>query len=390
MKEMDKRQSAKHQNEAAVGGGFYPEMTVPLSLADRLVRLSKGELTEIRTNLEIKGVSSLKKQDLAIALERHIPDALPVLLHKMDETRYQILKQVAGRGGVSHTPIDFFQLHYFESRGLLFAGIHKGKFTLAMPQEVLHSFQKLDVNAYREKFKRNAEWIKLTSGMLFYYGRLNEDEMLNLVKQHMGSDVQVSEYLTVIKEAIPFYQQIVPDSKGYHNIELINPKQVQLEQESRLSISLYPFTKSQLLAAGEPGFVDRNQVHKAFIDFIRKNYSVGFEDADLIVEDCVDQIRNGAAAGVILQSLQQQLEIDDLELTRGFMSCIAALNNGTRMWALKGYSPSELSAAIKPAGVMQQAPAQADVIDMRTRTKIGRNDPCPCGSGKKFKKCCAS
>jgi SWIM/SEC-C metal-binding protein len=23
-----------------------------------------------------------------------------------------------------------------------------------------------------------------------------------------------------------------------------------------------------------------------------------------------------------------------------------------------------------------------------TSTKVGRNDPCPCGSGKKFKKCC--
>ena len=22
------------------------------------------------------------------------------------------------------------------------------------------------------------------------------------------------------------------------------------------------------------------------------------------------------------------------------------------------------------------------------RTKVGRNDPCPCGSGKKYKKCC--
>lgn len=22
------------------------------------------------------------------------------------------------------------------------------------------------------------------------------------------------------------------------------------------------------------------------------------------------------------------------------------------------------------------------------RKKVGRNDPCPCGSGKKFKKCC--
>ncbi|HEX9194067.1 MAG TPA: SEC-C metal-binding domain-containing protein [Burkholderiales bacterium] len=24
------------------------------------------------------------------------------------------------------------------------------------------------------------------------------------------------------------------------------------------------------------------------------------------------------------------------------------------------------------------------------RPKIGRNDPCPCGSGRKFKKCCAA
>ncbi|NLB77381.1 MAG: hypothetical protein GX796_00625, partial [Clostridiaceae bacterium] len=23
-------------------------------------------------------------------------------------------------------------------------------------------------------------------------------------------------------------------------------------------------------------------------------------------------------------------------------------------------------------------------------TKVGRNDPCPCGSGKKYKKCCGA
>ncbi len=25
---------------------------------------------------------------------------------------------------------------------------------------------------------------------------------------------------------------------------------------------------------------------------------------------------------------------------------------------------------------------------LRRSAKVGRNDPCPCGSGKKFKKCC--
>ena len=28
------------------------------------------------------------------------------------------------------------------------------------------------------------------------------------------------------------------------------------------------------------------------------------------------------------------------------------------------------------------------VTEVRTQPKVGRNDPCPCGSGKKYKKCC--
>lgn len=34
-------------------------------------------------------------------------------------------------------------------------------------------------------------------------------------------------------------------------------------------------------------------------------------------------------------------------------------------------------------GKLVQAP-------VRAAAKVGRNDPCPCGSGKKYKKCCAS
>jgi uncharacterized protein YecA (UPF0149 family) len=32
-------------------------------------------------------------------------------------------------------------------------------------------------------------------------------------------------------------------------------------------------------------------------------------------------------------------------------------------------------------------PARPETI-VREDKKIGRNDPCPCGSGKKYKKCC--
>ena len=35
-----------------------------------------------------------------------------------------------------------------------------------------------------------------------------------------------------------------------------------------------------------------------------------------------------------------------------------------------------------------EEPAPAPLTIVRRNERIGRNDPCPCGSGKKFKKCC--
>ncbi|MEK7762276.1 MAG: SEC-C metal-binding domain-containing protein, partial [Nitrospirota bacterium] len=39
-----------------------------------------------------------------------------------------------------------------------------------------------------------------------------------------------------------------------------------------------------------------------------------------------------------------------------------------------------------------QARREAGDLDQEplARPTIGRNDPCPCGSGKKFKKCCGA
>jgi preprotein translocase subunit SecA len=44
---------------------------------------------------------------------------------------------------------------------------------------------------------------------------------------------------------------------------------------------------------------------------------------------------------------------------------------------------------VSPAGE-GQATATAVKTAVRTAPKVGRNDPCPCGSGKKYKKCCGS
>ncbi len=44
------------------------------------------------------------------------------------------------------------------------------------------------------------------------------------------------------------------------------------------------------------------------------------------------------------------------------------------------------SDVVSEAAAAQEAKAKAKPV--RTGPKVGRNDPCPCGSGKKYKQCC--
>ncbi len=70
------------------------------------------------------------------------------------------------------------------------------------------------------------------------------------------------------------------------------------------------------------------------------------------------------------------------------------LYNNSPQWALKGNTPNDLFQEEKkylkplpPDPFVIDRP-ESNVFDIKTRKKVGRNDPCPCGSGKKYKKCC--
>ena len=47
--------------------------------------------------------------------------------------------------------------------------------------------------------------------------------------------------------------------------------------------------------------------------------------------------------------------------------------------------------AIHAYWLTRRSPADDDLgTYVRPQPKVGRNDPCPCGSGRKFKKCCGA
>ncbi len=97
---------------------------------------------------------------------------------------------------------------------------------------------------------------------------------------------------------------------------------------------------------------------------------------------------------MILTYLQSWFDFPSFEFAEELAMKTMDLYNSTRKWELKGHSPNELfqeeSKFLKPlpSKSLYGSTQDSNIIDMKTRKKIGRNDPCPCGSGVKYKKCC--
>lgn len=78
------------------------------------------------------------------------------------------------------------------------------------------------------------------------------------------------------------------------------------------------------------------------------------------------------------------------------LELLIVAHNNTRMKENRGYKPSELARKMS----IDKKPIITDVIpatvfprglngeSIHVEKKIYPNDPCPCGSGKKYKKCC--
>ena len=374
----------------------WKEIGNPLSLADALTRLSKNDLSDIRSNLGIKNASALNKPQLIELLAKQVPMELSATLQQLDETRYATLKRIAEGGGQAFVSLEFHEYEYFKLRGLAFTGSIGGRHALVMPQEILEEFRKLDVASLRAAVRKHTEWLQISQGLLYYYGFLSTYDLVRMVEDYTGARVDTYDYLNVLFQGIAYGYAIRANMDGFTNEDVFDVEQVIQEHLARPNVPFYRFTKAQLLRAGKPGFVDRSPAYHAFVDFLRHSYQVDVEEAEDEAQFCVQEIQIGESMSNIVQAMTEEFEILTMDVLQSLTHHLTRLHNNTRQWVLKGHTPSELrpldSAALRPLpspmGGVGGASAKGQVVHIATGKKVGRNDPCPCGSGKKYKKCC--
>ena len=377
-----------------------------ISLLALLNAHTKDELHDIRRILGVQRASQLNKSELVQQLYAYMINHLEEHLQKMDHNRYSVLKKVMNAPD-SILPIielmddEHYEPTYYQQYGLLF--LLEG--AVIMPHEIREGLLQVDIRHLKAVLDRNTEWIRLTQGLLYYYGSMGVQKLREKIEHYTGQPVDYFEYWHIINNLELYDSSIQYSGYGFSHFMVDDPQRIDREHRNRPELDYYPFTKVQALRAADDEFVDRHEGYRQFVSFLRKHWEMNEEEADLIAAELVDRIQRGESPAALVSGMQEELEFTDMDHLQQLLKVLMVLVNKTRLWELKGHSPEDLYAEEQkylnplpqhPMQVRQRvtnsAPQEtnfsATVYNFQTKMKVGRNDPCPCGSGKKYKKCC--
>ena len=161
--------------------------------------------------------------------------------------------------------------------------------------------------------------------------------------------------------------------------------------------------------------------------FLMTDMKMSHDEAENLLMDLWDRITMEDDLHGIMQWFWDQFEFENEAQVNKIVSLFMSLTNGTNLTINRGYAPSEMPRPVlkpgqmptivpgssKAAKMLSEAmpelqkmgfgvdlDSNADMVPVfnmpggvngpvhAAQKKVYPNDPCPCGSGKKYKKCC--
>lgn len=158
--------------------------------------------------------------------------------------------------------------------------------------------------------------------------------------------------------------------------------------EKRAGKPFYIPEQKELLKYKNDGYLEINREYKKLLEYATRHLFDGDEwKAEMLVEDIQGYCQQNFSMEAIMDLFnQRKVSFKSLEQANEVLKLVMNLANNTRIWENNGHTPNEIFEKFeKPK--LKPLPAERFPVAGKSE-KIGRNGPCPCGSGKKYKKCC--
>lgn len=332
--------------EELAEGGLLRSMLADTSLAYQLNRLSKAELTEIRQQLDVKGVSKLSKTKLVEALQQAIVEALPAQLQLLDELTYEDLQALVKKKGLLKNIADIpaSTLALLRRMGLAFTGILENHgLVLVMPRELLSPCRQLLMDeALRKTIMHNQKVLLVCRGLISYYGVVPVKQ-LRLMLERLEITVDETHFSSLL--------QTVGDSNGYFDYiadlvcdkRVIYVEEVLTEHLAKQEHGYYPINLEQALIAAQQIYVDWTDVHRELFEYLLDEHNLDEEEAAEELMFLIFALNNRVPIPNLLQRLEErQIKLKGFTETIEFLTLLEQAYQQTRLWCYRGYTPAEI------------------------------------------------
>ncbi len=239
------------------------------------------------------------------------------------------------------------------------------------------------------------DYIRATTNL---YGIVPLEKVVDIYNQHNADRIGLDDIEVYLERDLSEYYIYVYFENFVHET-IMEFDEFELMMIKKGSKPYYIPKRNELLKYSDMNYYEKPKQYQNLYKYIKNNFfPTEHEKAEMLCVEIRWECIFGPDVGVVFDHFNSTgVNFKDENQVNEVLQMVMELSNNVRLWENNGYTPNELFEKFEKSKLM---PLPQDrsfgigdrpklrVIQGGTSEKIGRNDSCPCGSGKKYKKCC--
>ena len=363
----------------------FEESGLGFTVAKMLSEKNVTTLKKIAKAWKLKGYTKMKKEELEVNLGAVLceEDKTAEIFCLLDKKKWSLFESISKVECVEIDEKSKTSVSFMEGLGILYKFTYEDADYVAVPSELKQSYEsiiKTEFNTLREKISLIDDY---ANSAMALYGLIKINDFVELFNDQNSDIIDSGIALNALKifsdneaEYCIYNEYLVSrafEENGFEDVERFagiiyaNPRYLPARAEflKYANYDYYEIT-SQIVA------LKKYLVEKMNIEELV---------AQLIVEEIHHLSAVQAKPQEFVDVFNKYKIITKEEQVYELMNLVLEVSSNTRLVGNHGYTQAEM-AEMKGEVVSKKMPAVSN--------KIGRNEPCICGSGKKYKKCCGA
>lgn len=236
--------------------------------------------------------------------------------------------------------------------------------------EVLDKFKTVNTEENREARTEIQRQLNLVRAALHLYGVVEFKQIVHLFKKYYGIDVTIKEVTDLVSRS-PYVITVNEKNKEFI-IDDMTAEQYEIIRKTQQKYKYYEPEFGKFIKFSNPGFIDESAAHEDLKNWVSGHLNTSVASDYELYLHVLRMVISGQKREDIsgeIKNLGHEFESETEE--NEFFELIQEVVKHTRHFQYRGKSSADIG--------------QKTIVK---EFKVGRNDPCPCGSGKKYKKCC--